>query len=190
MPRSVFSQISGLGGWKVTFYATAHPLQCGWTCEFPNIVHLASKQVLIILNLLMLWKQHVRVKVFTMPDTFDPHHTQVLLVASASVRGVLSIYKFGCSKRKQFYCAAYKSWECCAANCTFSKLNFFTSLDIILDPILFQLLVSSVPCCVFSQIGGLVGWKVTILATAHSLQCGGAGKMLEILGLAFRQALM
>ena len=170
MPRSVFSQIRGLGGWKVTIYATAHSLQCGWTCEFPNIVHLASKQVLIILNLLMLWKQHVRVKVFTMPDTFGTHYTQVLLVASASVQGMLSIYKFGCSKRKQFYCAAYKSWECCAANCTFSTVNFFTYLVIILDPMTFQFLVSSVPGCVSSQIGGLVGWIVTILATAHSAQ--------------------
>ena len=49
---------------------------------------------------------------FTIPDTFGTHHTQVLLNASASVRGILSIFKFGCSKRKQFLlrlcmCARY-----------------------------------------------------------------------------------
>ena len=31
-------------------------------------------------------------------------------------------------------------------------------------------LVSSVPYCVISQIGGWDGWKVTIYATAHSIQ--------------------
>ena len=43
---------------------------------------------------------------FTIPDAFGTHHTPVLLNASASVRGILSIFKFGCSKRKQFYCAS------------------------------------------------------------------------------------
>ena len=43
---------------------------------------------------------------FTIPDTFGTHHTPVLLDASASLRGILSIFKFGCSKRKQFYCAS------------------------------------------------------------------------------------
>ena len=70
---------------------------------------------------------------FTIPDAFGTHHRPVLLNASASVevyyqflslavqKGNSSItplqvcevlyqfFEFGCSKRKQFYCAAYKS---------------------------------------------------------------------------------
>ena len=37
---------------------------------------------------------------FTIPDAFGTHHTPVLLNASASVRGILSIFKFGCLKKE------------------------------------------------------------------------------------------
>ena len=51
-------------------------------------------------------------------------------------------------------------------------------------------LVSSVPRCVISQIGGWDGLKVTIHATAHFIHCTGAGELQKIFGFVSRQALI
>ena len=136
MPRSVLSQMSGLGGWKVTFYATA---QCtpssmwmdlwvfkySWSriqassnhSQFSHAME-TGKCKLRCSSQYLMHLAHITQQCFLMPLQVCEVYYQFLSLAVQKGNSSIArlqvcevcyqFFEFGCSKRKQFYCAAYK----------------------------------------------------------------------------------